>query len=128
MWRLLLLSMVQSLLLAGGQVLLKIALARMLPFGRTRKFWGPLFATWPFLGAGICFGLGSLLWMYILREFPLSMAYPMVSISYVFGILASIVFFNEHVVAHQWLVVVLIMSGCCMVVKGEEHTQAACRQ
>ena len=117
MWRLLLLSMVQSLLLAGGQVLLKIALARMLPFGWTWKFWGHFFANWPFLGAGICFGLGSMLWMYILREFPLSMAYPMVSISYVFGMLAAIVFFNEHVVAHQWLGVVLIMAGCCMVVK-----------
>ncbi len=33
------LAVVQSLLLAAGQVLLKFALARMLPFAWTTDFW-----------------------------------------------------------------------------------------
>lgn len=117
MWKLLSLSITQSILLAGGQVLLKLAMARMGEFAWTREFWTGLLTNWWFLGTGICFSLGSMLWMYILKNFPFSMAYPMVSFSYVFGMLAAMLVFHESVTPIRWVGVLLIMAGCFLIAK-----------
>jgi undecaprenyl phosphate-alpha-L-ara4N flippase subunit ArnE len=55
--------------------------------------------------------------MYILKHFPLSMASPMVSLSYVFALIFSVVFLHEAVAWNRWLGVVLIMVGCIFVAK-----------
>ena len=111
------LAIAQSLLLASGQVLLKFALERMLPFAWTAAFWKSVFVNWQFAACGLCYGAGSLLWCYILKHFPFSMAYPMVSLSYVFGMIAAIVFFHEPVGLSRWLGVLLIMAGCFFIAK-----------
>lgn len=115
MWRIIPLSILQSLLLCGGQVLLKFALARMLPFGWNRAFWGSVLLNWQFAACGLCYGAATLLWFYILKHFPFSMAYPMISLSYVFGMLAAIVFFHEEVSLLRWTGVGLIMLGCVCI-------------
>ena len=111
------LAIVQSLLLVAGQVLLKFALARMLPFAWTAAFWKSVFVNWQFAACGLCYGAGSLLWFYIIKHFPFSMAYPMVSLSYVFGMIAAILFFHEPVGPAKWLGVLLIMAGCFFIAK-----------
>ena len=108
---LLVLAVIQSLLLAGGQVLLKFALGRMLPFAMTLDFWKSVFMNWQFAACGLCYGAGSLLWFYIVKNYPFSMAYPLVSLSYVFGMIAAIVFFHETVDVWKWIGVLLIMAG-----------------
>lgn len=50
MWRLLTLSVAQSLLLSGGQVLLKFALEKMGSFEWTWAFFGRLLVNWWFSG------------------------------------------------------------------------------
>jgi len=117
MLRLLLYSVIQSALLAGGQVFLKIALQKMSTPSWTRRFVGEVVTNWHFALSGLLFGSASLLWMYILRHFPLSMAYPMVSLSYVFGMFGAIVFFHEEVPFTRWAGVILIMGGCCLVAR-----------
>ncbi len=111
------LAIIQSLLLTAGQVLLKYALARMLPFSMTAPFWKSVFVNWQFAACGLCFGAGSLLWFYIIKNFPFSMAYPMVSLSYVFGMIAAMVFFNEPVNLTKWIGVLAIMSGCYLIAR-----------
>lgn len=96
---------------------LKFALSRMKPFGWTSDFWISLLSNWQFAACGVCFGLGSLLWMYIVKHFPFSMAYPMVSLSYVFGMFAAIIFFHENVSLSRWIGVLLIIMGCCLIAK-----------
>lgn len=115
--RLFLLAIVQSLLLSGGQVLLKYALARMLPFSMTIEFWKSFFVNWQFAACGICYGAGSLLWFHIIKNYPFSMAYPLVSLSYVFGMIAAIVFFHEPVNLTKWIGVLLIMLGCYFIAR-----------
>ena len=114
---LLLLAIIQSALLAGGQVLLKFALVRMLPFAWTFDFWRSVFVNWQFAACGICYGAGSILWFYIIKYYPFSMAYPLVSLSYVFGMIAAIVFFNEPVNITKWVGVLFIMLGCYFIAK-----------
>lgn len=117
MWRVVCLAIVQSALLAAGQVFLKYALQRMEPFGWTWQFWGKLLVNWPFAVCGLLFGASSVLWLYIVKHWPLSVAYPMISLSYVFGMLAAIVCFHEQVSLVKWAGVALIMAGCCLIAK-----------
>ncbi len=117
MWRIVLLSVLQSALLCGGQVFLKFALSRMLPFSWTQAFWQSVFLNWQFAASGIMFGSGSVLWMYIVKHYPLSVAYPMISLSYVFGMVAAMVFFHEQVSALKWTGVAFIIIGCCLIAK-----------
>jgi undecaprenyl phosphate-alpha-L-ara4N flippase subunit ArnE len=117
MWRLLSYSLLQCVLLSAGQVLLKFALQKMLPFGWNREFWFSLFGNWQFAACGLCFGAGSLLWMYILKNFPLSMAYPMISLSYVIAMFSAIIFFHEVVPLHRWIGCLMIVGGCFLILK-----------
>ena len=94
MWKIIPYAFLQSALLTAGQVFLKFALMRMPAFGWTREFWGSLF-----------------------KIFPFSLAYPMISLSYVFGMIAAIVFFHEQVSLTRWVGVFCIIMGCCLIAK-----------
>lgn len=117
MWKLIPLAVSQSILLTGAQVFLKFALQRMPSFSWTREFWGTMLVNWQFAMSGILFGAASLLWMYIIKVFPFSVAYPMVSLSYVFGMFAAILFFHEQVSLMRWVGVMFIVLGCGLIVK-----------
>ncbi len=116
-YRILPLALLQSALLAGGQVFLKFAMMKMQPFSWTWSFFGRLLVNWQFAVCGLCFLVASLLWIYMLRVFPLSIAYPLSSLSYVFGMIAAIVCFHEQVDMVKWIGVGLIMAGCCLIAK-----------
>ena len=111
------LAVVQSMLLCSGQVLLKLSLEKMGPFSWTLDFLTRNLTNWWFLACGICYGVATLLWFYIIKNFPFSMAYPMISLSYVFGMFAAILFFHEQVPATRWIGVLLIMTGCVFIAK-----------
>lgn len=110
-------SIMQCTLLSGGQVLMKYGLMKAGDFSWTSRYFYRLLINWQFIGCGICYGLASILWMYILKNFPFSMAYPMVSISYVIGMLAAIIFFHEQVSPIRWVGVLFILIGCFMITK-----------
>ncbi len=110
-------ALVQSLLLAAGQVALKFALMRMIPFAWSRAFWSSVFLNVPFALAGVLFASASVSWMYIVKRFPLSAAYPMASLSYVFGMVAAGVCFGESVTWRGWVGAALIVGGCFVIAK-----------
>ncbi len=109
--------LIQSLLLAFGQVFLKIALKKMLPFAWSREFWASVFLNWQFALCGILFGSSAILWMYIVKHFPLSSAYPITSISYVICFIAAMIIFHEDVTIYKWIGMVLIVAGCFFIAK-----------
>ena len=117
MWRIISYAVVQSLLLTGGQVFLKLALSRMPSFSWSRDFWGAALACWQFAASGMLFASASLLWVYMVRLFPLSTVYPLVSLSYVFGMVAAMVVFHEDVSLGKWLGVLFIMVGCFLIAR-----------
>lgn len=118
MVRLILLSTLQSLLLCGGQLMLKMAVLHM---DRQQRAWTfilhSVLANWWLLGSGILMSAAGLLWMYILRHFPLSNAYPLTALSFVFGTLASMWLLHEAVDWRQWLGLALILIGCYFVAR-----------
>ena len=117
MWKLIPLALIQSLFLCGGQVFLKLGLAVSGPFSWTWKFFRAQITNWWYLACGISFGIATVLWLYILKHFPFSIAYPLSSISYIFGTIAAILIFHEHVSVSQWLGVLLIMAGSALMVR-----------
>jgi undecaprenyl phosphate-alpha-L-ara4N flippase subunit ArnE len=117
MWKIILLSTVQCLFLSGGQVCLKLAMNRMAKFSFTWTFFSELFTNWYFLGAGICMAVATILWLYIIKHFDFSIVYPMISLSYIMGMLAAIYIFHEAVPAIRWVGVLLIMGGVILIVK-----------
>lgn len=115
--KLILLAVIQSICLCGGQVLLKLAMTRMPAFSWTWTYvWALLSNGWLF-ACGMAFVAAGVLWMYILRHFPFSLAYPLSSLAYVLGMIAAVCVFHETISWTQWLGVLLIMAGCVLVVK-----------
>ena len=117
MWKIVPLALLQSFFLCGGQVLLKLGLAASGPFKWSWAFFRAQLTNWWYLGCGISFAVATVLWFYILKHFPFSIAYPLSSLSYIFGTMAAIWVFHEQVAWSQWLGVLLIMAGAALMVK-----------
>lgn len=98
-------------------MLLKFALKVMGNFSWSMSFFVSQLTNLWWLGCGLCYGAATVLWMYIIKNFPFSMAYPMISMSYVFGMLAAMFIFHETIPLTRWIGVALIMLGCILVAK-----------
>ncbi|MDR2130201.1 MAG: EamA family transporter [Odoribacteraceae bacterium] len=117
MWRIIVLSTVQCLFLSVGQVCLKFAVNRMGAVSYTWAFVREQLTNWWLLASGLCMVAATLLWLYIIKHYDFSVAYPMISISYVFGMLAAVFIFHETVPPTRWLGVLLIMGGVILTAK-----------
>lgn len=109
------LSILQAILLSGGQVLVKIALQHMPKVEMTWGFIWSQVTNWWWLACGISFGGATVLWAYILKRYPFSLAYPMSSMAYIFGMIAAMTIFHEQVSTSAWVGICLIMLGCWFV-------------
>lgn len=114
--RLILFSVLQSLLLCSGQMFLKMATKTMGTFSWTWSFWGGQFLNKWWYPCLFAFVSSGVMWIYIIKKWPFSQAYPLSSLAYVFGMIAAMMFFNEHIAWTQWVGVLFIMAGCYLVV------------
>lgn len=113
--KLLLLCLLQSMLLAGGQIFLKMSSTAFSGFTFTWEYMKGILLNLPLFLCGLCFGSASILWVWIVKNYPLSQAYPLNSLSYLFGIVAAILIFGEKVSAMGWIGTCLIIVGCVFV-------------
>lgn len=109
------LFLTQALLLALGQVWLKLGLQHTPPLECSVACVRALLLNWRLALCGASFTGAGLLWAYIMKHYPMSVAYPMASVSYVFGMVAAVVVFHEAVDWTKWLGVALIVAGCGMI-------------
>jgi undecaprenyl phosphate-alpha-L-ara4N flippase subunit ArnE len=86
-------------------------------FSFTWSFFRDLTTNGWLLGSGLCMAAATFLWLYIIKYFEFSVAYPMISISYIFGMLAAIFIFHETVPIIRWIGVLLIMAGVILIAK-----------
>ena len=85
MLKLIAFSTLQSLFLVDSQIFLKFAVVRMGTFRFAWDYFKQVIVNWQLACSGISIVAATFLWMYLLKHFDFSMAYPMISISYVFG-------------------------------------------
>lgn len=117
MLRFLIIGLLQSALLASGQVFLKLAMNRMGPFELTWLYFKNLLLNWSLAAYGATLSAAGLLWLYMLKNFDLSLAYPITSMSYIFGMLAASFILNESIPTGRWIGVVFIVIGVFFMVK-----------
>lgn len=115
--KLLFIALIQSIIITGGQVMLKLGLNKFGAFDWTWNFWRTVVLNTPFITSGIMMIAGTLMWMWMVKAFPLSQLLPLQTLGYVLGILASMFFFNETVSFGQWIGMALIMIGCLLIGK-----------
>ncbi|MCL2072945.1 MAG: EamA family transporter [Marinilabiliaceae bacterium] len=107
----------QSVLLVAAQILLKISVNLFGTFSWSWKYFKIVFTTWQFALSGICAITGLITWMYALKHYKFSLVYPLLSISYIIGLVAAWLFLNETIPLTRWIGVVIIVIGVYFVVK-----------
>lgn len=111
------LAIIQSFLLMLSQVFLKLAVMQFGAFQFTFAYFKSIFGNIHLAISGITVAGAISLWVYILRHYPFSIAYPLGSISYIFGLIAAILVFHEQVSAMRWMGVCIIIVGIYFVTK-----------
>jgi drug/metabolite transporter (DMT)-like permease len=105
------------LLGATGQVIMKMG---MKIYGQVSaaSVWGQLVPILKipqvFLGF-VCYGLSAVLWIAVVSNVDLSLAYPMVSLAYVLVFLASWLFLGEQITALRIAGLAIIVVGVLVI-------------
>ena len=115
MIRLFILVLLQASLVVGAECFLKVALTKIGDFAWTWAFFKGALSTWQLYVAGITAIAGVIEWMYVLKRYDLSLAYPLTAISFILSLVAGAVIFHEVVPPTRWIGVVLIMAGAFLV-------------
>lgn len=113
--RLIIFALLQSIFLCAGQVFMKLALCAVEKVSFSWSFVLSQLTNWWWLACGIAFTTAGILWMYILKNWSFSQAYPLSSLAYVFGMIAAMLVFKETIAWTQWVGILLIMAGCWFV-------------
>ena len=110
---------VQSLFLISSQIMLKIGVGRLKDeVINFRYFLHLIISPWVFSSIFLM-GIAAGIWVLVLRNYDFSQAYPLVSISYIFALIASVFIFGEEVPVIRWIGVLIIILGVFLVVKGK---------
>lgn len=80
---------------AVGQFLLKLGAAKLQVTGSIPAILLQFFRIPELLIGLVCFGSSFLLWVFVLRKMDLSVAYPMVSLSYIIVTFLAVYFLHE---------------------------------
>ena len=60
-------------------------------------------------------GISGFLWLALLKKIEFSILYPMISVSYVFGLLAAAFIFKENIPLVRWIGLSVIILGIFLV-------------
>lgn len=100
-----------------GQILLKTGIGSLAPFSpaHASKFLGQAISSpWVWLGL-VVYAASATLWLVVLSRFPLSVAYPVLSIGYVAVIFLSYLIFGEAMSTSKVIAAVLIIAGVALL-------------
>jgi drug/metabolite transporter (DMT)-like permease len=97
------------------QVLLKIGLDKLAGSEVNFSFFMKALSSWAILAALLLAVVGSLIWFVVLTRFELSYSNLMLSLTFVLVLLASAVFFKEHISLLRWIGAALIVLGVFFV-------------
>ena len=109
--------LIYSVALAGGQVLFKLAALRFVPSSRWADTVLSL-ALNPFLVLAVMlYALLSVAWVWVLTFVPLSIAYPFVALTFVLTVANGALFFGEAVTVRLILGGMMIIAGLIVITR-----------
>ncbi|MFJ1213064.1 EamA family transporter [Burkholderia pyrrocinia] len=94
-------------LAAAGQVAFKVG-------ADGRHAFAEFINAWVALGL-VCYGAGTVLWIFALSKAELTVVYPFTALTFVLVFLAGIVFLGERVSYVQWGGVAMILGGLYLI-------------
>ncbi len=105
----------------GGQILLKLGLkddpfaaAQLADTGIIATYVGVMFK--PMVLAGlITYGLSAVVWLWVLSKVPLTVAYPMVGLSYILTLIPGYFLFAEKISMLRIIGILLIIQGVILI-------------
>lgn len=102
---------------AAGQLMFKAASRNLPPLAELGlvRLLLTMFSTPLILAGFACFFISALLWILALRGIPLSVAYPMVALSYVIIFIGSAVLFGEQLSWRHGVGAALIIGGILLI-------------
>ena len=103
-----------AVMLAGGQTLFKLAALNSAALTTFSGLFGLAMNIWFWL-ALIIYGGATLLWIYILQNVPLSLAYPFVALGFIFVPAIAFLFFKEPVNIQYFAGLALILGGLAVI-------------
>jgi undecaprenyl phosphate-alpha-L-ara4N flippase subunit ArnF len=110
-------ELIASILLgAVGQILMKWGIESMRADGYAATGLN-LVRAWPVVTGLASYGLSAMFWLLALRKFPLSTAYPMVSLGYVLVMVMSYWLFQETISMQKWFGAAFIFSGVVLIAR-----------
>lgn len=110
--------LIASILLgASGQVLMKWGIETGKSAGATLSAGMNWAGMWPIAAGLASYGLSSVFWLLALKRFPLSTAYPMVSMSYILVMALGYFLFNETISMQKWFGVAFISVGVLFIAR-----------
>ncbi len=124
------LLLVAMSLTVTGELLLKSGVNRIgddlnLSFSTILPAAAKLFTNFFIVGGFAFVFAGALFWLAVLSRWDLSLAYPLLSISYIIGIILSVLILKEKVSLLQVLGVLVIIMGVTLVSIGHENSAPA---
>ena len=105
-------------LVTAAQVLLKAGTVKFAAVSQSKGVVSAFFKIIvnPYIMGGTsCYVLSLVLWIYILTRAKLSMAYPIMSLSYVTVMVLSVLLFRENINFNQWIGALLIVVGTSLI-------------
>jgi undecaprenyl phosphate-alpha-L-ara4N flippase subunit ArnE len=103
-----------AVLLAVGQMLFKLASSRLITGQGPIALLSSL-VNLPLLGGLLLYGVTTLLWVYLLRELPLSRAYPFMALAFALVPILSWFFFREGLDLRYGVGLALMLLGLYLV-------------
>lgn len=110
-----LLILLNTLILVSGQFIWKYGMMKNeASFSSVTDILKLLFS--PYILTGLTmYGFATVLWLFILTRVPLSVAYPIQSLAYVFAVFGAYFIFNESLSAMKIAGVLLIIIGVSFI-------------
>lgn len=119
MTSIILLILLTAVLNTAAQLLLKAGMSRIGEFSFAAHNFMPIalkIISSPFILLGLLIYVTSVsLWLLVLSRVPVSIAYPMTSLAYIFNVLGAYIIFGEHINLIQILGIFVIIFGVYLI-------------
>ena len=116
-WKYIVIVLLQTSSLAGGQAMFKLLLNKMGKFEWSWAYIKDVTVTHGWIGLIMLlfFGLAFFFWVFMLKKMDFSQAYPLSSLSFIFGLFLACILLGETIPFTRWIGVVLIVVGCILI-------------
>ena len=116
MFKLRITAVIQSAFLALAQYYMKIGVDRLVDYSMSWAFFKSLM-NWQLGLALLLYIIGMVIYLFMLKNYDLSVVYPLTSISYIFTILLAMFLLGESVSVVRWVGILLVMLGVGLIAR-----------